>query len=46
MGRDADFRAGLRFVGISPEDMNKWRAFLNHFFEFKIPSEGSLLIST
>jgi len=45
LGRDEDFRAGLRFVGISPEDMNKWRAFLNHSYEFKIPSEGSLLIS-
>lgn len=46
LGRDSGFRAGLRFVGISPEDMNKWRGFLNHFYEFETPAERSLLIST
>ena len=30
-GEDPDFRAGLRIVGISPEDMNKWRNFLYNF---------------
>ena len=36
-GEDPDFRAGLRIVGISPEDMNKWRNFLHNFSEFRNP---------
>ena len=35
-GEDLDFRAGLRIVGISPEDMNRWRNFLNNFSELEI----------
>ena len=41
-GEDADFRAGLRIVGISPEDMNRWRNFLYNFSELEIPFNLSL----
>jgi hypothetical protein len=40
-GEGLDFRAGLRIVGISPEDMNRWRNFLNNFSELEIPSNLS-----
>ena len=36
-GEDADYRAGLRIVGIAPEDMNKWRNFLYNFSELDYP---------
>ena len=36
-GEDLDFRAGLRIVGISPEDMSRWRNFLYNFSELEIP---------
>ena len=41
-GENADFRAGLRIVGISPEDMSKWRNFLYNFSELEIPFSLSL----
>ena len=37
LGEDANFRAGLRIVGISPGDMNKWQNFLYNFSELEIP---------
>jgi hypothetical protein len=39
LGKDGDYRAGVKFVEISAEDMDKLKDFLNTLINIKIPSE-------
>lgn len=37
-GREEDYRVGVKFVEISPQDVEQLKKFLNHL-DFKMPSE-------
>jgi len=39
LGKDGDYRAGVKFVDISAEDMDKLKNFLNTLINIKTPSE-------
>jgi c-di-GMP-binding flagellar brake protein YcgR len=35
LGKDGDYRIGIKYVGISPEDMKKLKSFLNNLTSIK-----------
>jgi len=37
LGKDGDYRIGTKYVGISPEDMNKLKSFLNNLKDRHVP---------
>jgi hypothetical protein len=39
VGKDGDYRTGVKFVAISAEDMDKLKNFLNGLINFQAPSE-------
>jgi hypothetical protein len=39
VGKDGDFRTGVKFVDISAEDMDKLKSFLNGLINLQAPSE-------
>ena len=41
-GKNGYYRLGVKFVNISPEDMDKLRNFLNTLITLKSPSESSI----
>ena len=44
LGKDGDFRIGVKFVDISADDMDKLRTFLNTFTNSKPPSALKALL--
>ena len=42
LGKNGDFRIGVKFVDISPKDLNKLKSFLNNLINSKSFPERSL----